>query len=252
MRKIIYCFLLSGMLFSCSDKKVSENTQDSTQIVSKDSVSSSVQSSEVMFLEDVLQCVDLKGLETKYGAKNVQKEALVQTGDGDFKVTKLFPNTPKEVEIYWKDGEDYKKIQDAVVKGGFSKTSDVAPTSIWESKEGLRLGMKMSEVIALNGKNFTITGLGWDLGGNVVSWEGGKLNNKNISIRFNDYSTNNGGLSETEYSSISGDREFDTQHAAITKLNPTVDELSVYLKPEIDAELGKKLTKEVEKKQIPR
>jgi hypothetical protein len=240
------------MLFSCSDKKVSENTQDSTKIVSKDSSNSSVQSSKVMFLEDVLQCVDLKGLESKYGAANIQKEAVLQTGDGDFKVTKLFPNTPKEVEIYWKDGEDYKKIQDAVVKGGFSKTSDIAPTSIWESKEGLRLGMKMSEVIALNGKNFTITGLGWDLGGNIVSWEGGKLNNKNISVRFNDYSTNNGGLSETEYNSISGDREFDTQHSAIVKLNPTVDELSVYLKPEIDTELGKKLTKEVEKKQIPR
>lgn len=252
MKKLFYSLVFLGMLMACSEKKKAESAQDSSQIVSKETVSSPVQSTEVVFLEDILQCVDLKGLEAKYGAKNVQKEALVQTGDGDFKVTKLFPNTPKEVEIYWKDGEEYKKIQDAVVKGGFSKTSDVAPTSIWESKEGLRLGMKMSEVIALNGKNFTITGLGWDLGGNIVSWEGGKMANKNISIRFNDYSKNQGGLSETEYSSISGDREFDTQHAAIAKLNPIVDELSVYLKPEIDAELGKKMTKEVEKKQIPR
>lgn len=252
MKKIIYGFLFSGMFLSCSEKKNTETVQDSTQVVLKDSIGASAQATEVMYLEDVLQCSDLKGLETKYGAENVQKEALVQTGDGDFKVTKLFPSTSKEVEIYWKDGEEYKKIQDAVVKGGFSKTSDVAPTSVWESKEGLRLGMKMSEVIELNGKNFTITGLGWDLGGNIVSWEGGKLNNKNISVRFNDYSNNQGGLSETEYNSISGDREFDTQHPAIIKLNPTVDELSVYLKPEIDAELGKKMTKEVEKKQIPR
>jgi hypothetical protein len=248
MKSFFYLLTAFVVLIACSEKKSTENANDTTKTIQRDSTTQTA----VMYLEDVLDCKDLKSLETKYGVENVQKEALVQTGDGDFKVTKLFPDTPKEVEVYWKDGKDYLLIQDVIVKGGLSKMSDIAPSSIWESKEGLRLGMKMSEVITLNSKNFTITGLGWDLGGNVVSWEGGKLANKNISIRFNDYSGNNGGLNEQEYNAISGDREFDTQHPSIQKLNPIVDELSVYLKPDIDATLGQKMTKEVEQKQIKR
>ncbi|PWK17023.1 hypothetical protein LV89_04577 [Arcicella aurantiaca] len=252
MKKLFYSLAFVGMLVACSEKKNTTENLDSINAVQSDSSANKISKSEIMYLEDVLQCVDLKGLEKKYGAENVKKDTTVTTGEGDFKTTMLFPGTAKEIEIYWKDGEDYKKIQDVLVKGGFSRTSDATPSSPWESKEGLRLGMKMSEVIALNGKTFTITGLGWDLGGNVVSWEGGKMANKNISIRFNDYSNNMGGLSEKDYSSISGDREFDTQHPAIIKLNPIVDELSVYLKPDISPELGQKMTKEVEKKQIPR
>ena len=83
-------------------------------------------------------------------------------------------------------------------------------------------------------------------------WEGGKLDKKNVSIRFNDYSGNQGGLTEKEYSSISGDREFDVSHSVIQKLNPIIDQLDVSVKLELDAELGQKMTKEVEKKQIPR
>jgi hypothetical protein len=124
--------------------------------------------------------------------------------------------------------------------------------SPWTTKLGLKPGMTLKDVIALNGKTFTITGLGWDLGGNVVSWEGGKLADKDINIRFNDYSTNSGGLSETEYAQISGDREFDVKHPSIQKLNPIVDQVSVYHKPDFDKELGNKMYKDVEEKQMPK
>jgi len=208
--------------------------------------------SKVMYIEDILECVDLKGLENKYGVKNIVKKDSIETGEGTFETTKLFGNTDKEVDIYWQNGHKYRQIQDVVVKGRLDENAKLKKNSPWASKLGLRIGMKMSEVIALNGKTFTITGIGWDLGGNVVSWEGGKLANKKVNVRFNDYSDNMGGLKEAEYNIIIGDREFDTKHPAIQKINPTVDEFSVYKTFEITPELGQKMTKEVEKKQIKR
>ena len=252
MRKITYLIAFLGLITSCTQTKTTIETTDTTLITQIDAVATDISVSKVMYLEDVLECVDLQGLEKKYGAKNIVKKDSIQTGEGTFETTKLFGNTNKEVQIYWQDGKEFKQIQDVVVKGQLNENAKMKNNSPWVSKVGLRLGMKMSEVISLNGKTFTITGIGWDLGGNVVSWEGGKLANKNANVRFNDYSDNMGGLTEEEYSSISGDREFDTKHPAIQKLNPTVDEFSVYKTFAITPELGQKMTKEVEKKQIKR
>ncbi len=252
MKKIIYYFSFLVLITSCSQTKTTIETKDTLIEVKIDTIATDSSTSKVMYLEDVLECIDLQGLEKKYGAKNIVKKDSIETGEGTFETTKLFGNTDEEVDIYWQDGHKFKQIQDVVVKGKLDENAKLKNNSPWVSKLGLRIGMKMSEVIALNGKTFTITGIGWDLGGNVVSWEGGKLANKNANIRFNDYSDNMGGLKETEYNTIIGDREFDTKHPVIQKLNPTVDEFSVYKTFEITPEMGQKMTKEVEKKQIKR
>lgn len=252
MKKTIYYLAVLTLATSCSQTKTTLETTDTLIEVKIDTIATDTSISKVMYIEDVLECVDLQGLEKKYGAKNIVKIDSIVSGEGSFETTKLFGNTDKEVNIYWQDGHKFKQIQDVVVRGRLDENAKLKKNSPWVSKLGLRIGMKMSEVIALNGKTFTITGIGWDLGGNVVSWEGGKLANKNVNIRFNDYSDNMGGLKEAEYNTIIGDREFDTKHPAIQKLNPTVDEFSIYKTFEITPELGQKMTKEVEKKQIKR
>jgi hypothetical protein len=181
----------------------------------------------------------------------LKKEATIETGEGQFKITQLFPATEKEVEIYWKDGKEYQQIQDVIVRVHYSADRKPTFNSPWNAKDaGIHLGMQLSEVVQFNGKTFTITGFGWDLGGNVVSWEGGKLANKNLMVRFNDFSGNNGGLSDKQIMDISGEREFDVIHPSIQQLNPIVDQLSVFLKPEITKDLGHKMVKEVEAKQV--
>ncbi len=252
MKLITSLLFLSFYILGCTQTKTTIETTDTTITTKIDTIKTDSSVSKTMYLEDVLDCVDLESLEKKYGAINIIKKATFETGEGSFETTKLFADTDKEVHIYWQDGKEFKQIQDVVVKGRLDENAKLKNTSPWVSKLGLRLGMKMSEVIALNGKTFTITGIGWDLGGNVVSWEGGKLANKNANVRFNDYSDNMGGLKEAEYNTIIGDREFDTKHPAIQKLDPTVDEFSVYKTFEITPELGQKMTKEVEKKQIKR
>lgn len=254
MKKIILCLVALTYIMGCTQKQAQTENSDSvkTAIITKDSMATDTPKAKVLYLEDILQCVSLQELEKKFGKENIKKDAIIETGDGQFNATKLYPDSDKEVEIYWKDGKDFKEIQDVMVKAQRADNGGLALKSPWVSREGLKLGMRLSEVIALNGKTFTMTGIGWDLGGTVMSWEGGKLNKKNVSVRFNDYSDNQGGLTEKEYNSISGDREFDTAHSVIQKLNPSVDQLDVAVEFEIDADLGKKLTKEVEKKQIPR
>jgi len=252
MKKTIYYLAFLALATSCAQTKTKLETTDALIKVKIDTIAADTSLSTVMYIEDVLECVDLQGLEKKYGAKNIIKIDSIESGEGSFETTKLFGNTDQAVDIYWQDGHKFKQIQDVVVKGRLDENAKLKKNSPWVSKLGLRIGMKMSEVIALNGKAFTITGIGWDLGGNVVSWEGGKLANKNVNIRFNDYSDDMGGLKVAEYNTIIGDREFDTKHPIIQKLNPTVDEFSVYKTFEFTPELGQKMTKEVEKKQIKR
>ena len=254
MKKQILIFSLLLSSLGCNQKTAVKEANDSAKIVtiSKDSIASDTPKSEALYLEDILQCGSLERLEKKFGKENLKKDAVIETGEGQFNATKLFPNTDKEVEIYWKDGNEFKEIQDVMVKSAIGDDGNLAVKSPWVSREGLRMGMKLSEVVALNGKTFTMTGIGWDLGGTVMSWEGGKLDKKNVSIRFNDYSNNQGGLTEKEYNSIIGDREFDVAHSVIQKLNPIIDQLDVSVKLELDPELGQKMTKDVEKKQIKR
>lgn len=241
-------------LSGCTQKQSQAEHKDSLKIaiITKDSVITDTLKSETLYIEDILQYSDLQGLENKFGRENIKRDAIIETGEGQFNATKIFPNTDKEVEIYWKDGKGFREIQDVMVRSKMNKAGNIELNSPWVSRQGLKMGMRLSEVVALNGKTFTMTGIGWDLGGTVVSWEGGKLSKKNVSVRFNDYSNNQGGLTEKEYNSITGDREFDTAHSAIQKLNPSVDQLNVSVKLNINQELGKKMTKEVEKKQIPR
>ncbi len=248
MKKLSFIALAFMTLAACQSKQNQEKTTDSTLAqVTTDSLVVA----DSLFIEDVIACKDWEGLVKKFGAENVKKEVTIETGEGSFKASKVFADTEKEIEIYWKNENDYTHLQDVVVKARYDKEGLAHFNSPWVSKTGLKLGQRLSDVVALNGKTFTITGLGWDLGGNVVSWEGGKFANQQVNVRFNDFSQNMGGLTSDEYSQISGDREFDVAHPMMKKLNPQIDELSAYAKLEITPEEGHKMVKEVEAKQVP-
>ena len=87
-------------------------------------------------------------------------------------------------------------------------------------------GQALSDVVKLNQKTFTISGFGWAYGGHVVSWEGGKLDNKNVTCTFNDSEKNN--LNATEWAGIQGDTEYNVSLVAIKNLNPKLETLIVF------------------------
>lgn len=136
--------------------------------------------------------------------------------------TLVYPGAPSEtLAIAWKDGHPREIFICFGHRRGACK---------WETRSGIRMGTRLSELERMNGRAFTISGFGWNYGGNVISWEGGKLARLDCGarlvltldgdrVRGGDYTVE---LSPEERHSISGDRPISSSMAAFHKLNPGV------------------------------
>lgn len=192
-------------------------------------------------LNEVLAAQDASGLQAKYGKENVVLDTSWVIGDDTLRGSILFPNSSKQAFIYYHEG----KIADVTIQG---------ESSAWKTASGLYLGMRLADVQKINTKNFTISGFNWSHGGSVVSWEGGKLaGDSTIShlASFSNAGNAHEGLSDEEYTLISGEAEFDVRHPSIQKLNPRLDLISI-IKPFIPTKSeGNQMGHQIEKSQIP-
>ena len=192
-------------------------------------------------LNEVLDCKTLNGLQLKYGVENVINDTTWVIGDDTLRGSIIFPNSKMQAFVYFHD-ED---IVDVTIKG---ESAD------WKTKSGLYLGMTLSEVQAINAKNFTLSGLNWSHGGSVVSWEGGKLTGDSTLSHlavFSNVSNEHQGISDEAYKLISGEVEFDVRHPDIQKLNPKIDLISLVV-PKIPTKSeGKKIGSRIQQSQVP-
>jgi hypothetical protein len=99
----------------------------------------------------------------------------------------------------------------------------------WEAAGGIKFGTRLDELEQKNAKPFTIHGFGYDYGGNVDSWDGGKLESFDCNGRL--ILTVDGDRNRGEYTvpmtseerhAVSGDRPISSNLAAMRKLNPGV------------------------------
>lgn len=59
------------------------------------------------------------------------------------------------------------------------------PGSHWASAEyGIRVGTSLEELVRQNGGPFIFSGFGWDYGGNVYDWLGGKLEGHSVRLVY--------------------------------------------------------------------
>jgi hypothetical protein len=192
-------------------------------------------------LNEVLDCKTLNGLQLKYGVENVINDTTWVIGDDTLRGSIIFPNSKMQAFVYFHD-ED---IVDVTIKG---ESAD------WKTKSGLYLGMTLSEVQAINAKNFTLSGFNWSHGGSVVSWEGGKLTGDSTLSHlavFSNVSNEHQGISDEAYKLISGEVEFDVRHPDIQKLNPKLDLISLVI-PKIPTKSeGKKIGSRIQQSQVP-
>lgn len=215
MKKLGLLFLVATV-FACTTPKTEVPTQS---------------------LNEVLACANLVGLQTKYGKDNVVADTSWVIGADTLQGSIIFPNSPKQVYVYYRAGE----IVDVTIQG---------KSSAWKTDSGLYLGLPLQDVQKLNAKNFTLSGFNWAHGGEVVSWEGGKLAGIHLAT-FSNAGNQHEGLSDAEYTQISGQTEFDVRHEAIQKLNPSLDMISL-IKPFIpNQEEGKSISKRISANQIP-
>ena len=81
----------------------------------------------------------------------------------------VFPGEPrKRLELVLDADDPDAPIRELRVPSG---------DSLWHAASGLRTGMTLAELVALNGAPVSFYGLGWDYGGTVQDWHGGTLAN---------------------------------------------------------------------------
>ena len=109
-------------------------------------------------------------LEAHFGKANVREETFDGAeGIGTYPALVVFPDDPSRRLELVLDAEDKDApIQELRVR---------APGSRWRDASGLRMGMTLSELVALNGAPISFYGLEWDYGGTVQDWHGGRLAN---------------------------------------------------------------------------
>lgn len=91
----------------------------------------------------------------------------VGTGEGETaKASVIFPrDAARRIEILWKN--ERARRDPAEIRTGVEAQ--------WSTARGIRRGMTLAEIEALNGRPFELYGFGFDYGGTTLDWKGGAL-----------------------------------------------------------------------------
>jgi len=102
-------------------------------------------------------------------------------------------------------------------------------TCRWHAAGGIAMGARLSDLEALNGRPFTVSGFGYNYGGNVLSWDGGALKKLDCHGRLilTLDGERTGGrytvpMTAEEVHAVRGDRPIRSSTPAMRKLNPRV------------------------------
>ena len=109
----------------------------------------------------------LDTLRRRFGSANVTI-ATIDGAEGETaKGIVLFADDPaRKAELFVQDEEHVRGIASIRVTGQHS---------LWHFDSGVRPGMRLADLVALNGQPITFTGLDWDDGGSVDDWHKGRL-----------------------------------------------------------------------------
>lgn len=162
-----------------------------------------------------------------YGADNVLTEMTDGPEGSTILVTKVFPDDPaRMLQFSWMDEEDHAGLG----------AVDLPPTMA--GADGVRVGMSVAEVEAINGAPFNIGGFWWDYGGYAMV-ETGKFANLDdgcyISLRFAPADRDYGNL---DVSAVSGEVTIPSDEPLLETLDVRLQVLTIsYPGPEFDDDL---------------
>ena len=137
--------------------------------------------------------------------------------------TKVLFENGENLIVTWEDRKKRSRISGVGVYG-----------KRWRTKDGVRLGISLKEIAALNGQPFKLAGFEWDYYGWVTSWNNGVLRKlvpanafPTVAVRFDswDSTVEPGKISVKEYLQISGDASRSSSHPIMQKFNPKVGEI---------------------------
>ncbi|MES2795790.1 MAG: hypothetical protein V4683_07490 [Bacteroidota bacterium] len=213
--KYFFTLVVTFTLFFACDKKTKSES------IAENSPKTVLLNDSNFVMEKVAKLLNYSEVEAKFGKENLTKDSTILDPEGKkIQVSVLFPNTVNELIINWDSKKIFEKMHSVVVV-----SDSTGYQGQWHSSHGIQPFQHLNEIVDLNGKPITISGFDWAYGGHLVSWEGGKLDNKRLTCRFG--CLNKNVISETDYKSVCGPTEFNVSLEAIKKLNPVLIELTV-------------------------
>ncbi len=141
-----------------------------------------------------------------YLPENVVTEEM-PIGEGQsLQVTKVYPNTPNEATIIWKEGEELQTPERVLIEQA---------NTAWVTPEGITVGTTLEELEKLNEGPFKLLGFEWEYAGTVTSWEGGALAEPLAIGKVFTLQLASDKAPGDSYGEIIGEEEFDSDLPAI-------------------------------------
>ncbi len=168
----------------------------------------------------------LESLIQEFGAVNVI-EAEIHEDEGFYEHGALiFPGSQAELQVFWHDPETRQSLRKVRVQGDHSA---------WQTPDGLKLGLDLQSIEAINRRPFRLVGFGWDYGGTVGSWENGDLGASSsescrLVVRLGEDSSKDSWEVIRKHWSVNGSDTFSSGHPTMQLMNPKIRELSLFLK----------------------
>ncbi|RFS18458.1 hypothetical protein [Emticicia sp. C21] len=166
----------------------------------------------------------------KLGEANVSAHDTIYGAEGMFSIgTIIYKGTPNEAHIVWKDTLNFKNPD--YVEVGFIEPGKESQVK-WYVTNGVKVGTKLTELELINGKPFNFSGFGWDYGGSVVDWNGGKLMNSDSTSYLSiilAYDYENQALNSIA-EKVMGDKSFESKDPNAQMLNPFVSHFIISFK----------------------
>lgn len=205
MKRLLSIVILFAVLVACKNDNKSSGEQAGTD---KPAIDSTLVTDSTW--GPITAATNFDELKKIYGDTHVKDERICGPECIDsLDVTKIYPNTAKEIIVYWKDSAYHQSI------GLLQCYQDGFP---YHTSNGIKAGSTMTDLLRINEKKISFSGFGWDYGGNIISYNGGKLDS--LACRFRlDYK------GQQDDNVLMGDIEVDTD---MPDVKTRLDKIVVY------------------------
>jgi len=136
----------------------------------------------------------------------------------------LYPTDPqRRLEITWNHEQPAHPAMIFICRGEYNHKCQ------WHTPHGVSIGTTLRELERLNGKAFEMVGWGSDVGGNLTSFQGGRLEKERLALTLVPMVDRDGNylprLTAREFSEVEGEKFLLSSHPVLQKLNPYVGAL---------------------------
>lgn len=153
------------------------------------------------------------------GLDNIKQDSLFKEGMFERVITRVWPDTKKEIIIHWKE----KTAPLASIE--MLELRDSA--SVYHFANGIKIGSTLEELIKENGGiEFSFYGFGWDYAGTISDFNSGKLSN-NLPCFQGVLALPQEALKDPGAGEVMGDKLIKSSHPFFSKFSPRLVNIKI-------------------------